>query len=94
MADISNLTISQLQMSERVDATDLFEVAKVSATSETGYASVKATAVQIGNFVNTVLQYSSDLTTTDKRIVGAINELKASVDDLISRIEVLEGEGA
>lgn len=67
-------SISQLTTAENTTANDLFEVAM--ANGQLGYLSRKVTLKEIADFVATEQQYSSDLQTTIKTIVGAINEIR------------------
>ena len=81
MADETKRTIPQLTTAERTTASDLFEIASPNTAMESGYASRKVSASEVANLVNKNLQYS-DLNSSDKHIVGAINEVLAKVDDL------------
>ena len=81
MADISTIAISSLNATNAA-ASDLIEVAQVSSGSSTGYASMRTSLTSVGNLLNNSIQYSSELETTDKTIIGAINELKGMIEAL------------
>lgn len=66
--------ISALTTAESISASDLFETALPNAMTETGYVSRKVTLGTIANFLFNTLQFSN-LHTTVKNIIGAINEL-------------------
>ena len=71
-------TISALPESIGMNAGDLVEVSQVDAGSSTGYTSVRKTMTELGEELNNGILYSSGLTTTNKKIIGAINELDNS----------------
>ena len=70
-------TISQLPTTSSFNNLDLMEIAQVDAQSVTGYSSYKKTMNQIGDKLNNSIEYSVDLNTTSKKIIGAINEVNA-----------------
>ena len=72
---ISSLTA--ISVSEPLGMNDLVEVARVDAQGETGYSSRKATIKQLAEEILNDIQYTSELDTTAKKIIGAINELNA-----------------
>lgn len=79
--------ISDLTTAGAITNNDLMEISTVNSSSETGYSSVKATMTQIANKIANGVQYSADLETTAKTLVGAINEVNAGggasfLDDL------------
>lgn len=82
--------ISDLSNAVEISNNDLMEISAVNSSSDTGYSSVKATMTQIAEKIANDVQYSADLETTAKTIVGAINEVNAggggggasSLDDL------------
>ena len=73
-----NFPISALPDSIGMNAGDLVEVAQVDAGSSTGYTSVKKTMTELGEELNNGILYSSGLNTTNKTVLGAINELNDS----------------
>lgn len=70
--------ISALPESIGMTAGDLVEVSQVDAGSSTGYTSVKKTMTELGEELNNGILYSSGLNTTNKKVLGAINELNES----------------
>lgn len=76
MADAKK--ISELTLAERNSGSDLFETSIPSALVEGVYASRKTTLTDIATFANKTLQFTSDLQTTSKTVIGAINELNES----------------
>lgn len=79
--------ISDLSNVVEISNNDLMEISAVNSSSDTGYSSVKATMTQIAEKIANGVQYSADLETTSKTLVGAINEVNAgggasSLDDL------------
>ena len=72
-------TISQLPTTSSFNNLDLMEIAQVDAQSVTGYSSYKKTMNQIGDKLNNSIEYSVDLATTDKKIIGAINEVNGKL---------------
>ena len=83
-------TISQLPTTSSFNNLDLMEIAQVDAQSVTGYSSYKKTMNQIGDKLNNSIEYSIDLTTTDKKIIGAINELNAGAADVANQVTFAE----
>lgn len=69
--------ISELPTSASFNNLDLMEISQVDEHSLSGYTSVKKTMNQIGDKLNNSIEYSVDLNTTDKKIIGAINEVNA-----------------
>ena len=67
--------ISELTAISTINNGDLIEVSNVDANSESGYASRKATMTDLGDKLNNGIQYSTELNTTDKKVIGAINEV-------------------
>jgi len=67
-------SISQLDSATSVSASDLYEVAIPDAQSASGYASKKESGAQIATFFHEWIQ-NNNLNTTDKTLVGAINEV-------------------
>lgn len=72
--------ISELPTSADFNNLDLMEISQVDENSLSGYTSVKKTMNQIGDKLNNSIEYSIDLNTTDKKIIGAINEVKGKSD--------------
>ena len=70
--------ISGLPTSIGMNAGDLVEVSQVDSGSSTGYTSVKKTMTELGEELNNGVLYSSGLNTTNKKVLGAINELNDS----------------
>ena len=67
-------SISQLDSATSVSASDLYEVAVPDGQSASGYASKKESGAQIATFFHEGIQ-NNNLNTTDKTVVGAINEV-------------------
>lgn len=70
--------ISDLPTSIPFNNLDLMEVSQVDSESPSGYSSVKKTIEEIGEKLNNGILYSSGLNTTNKKVLGAINELNDS----------------
>ena len=68
-------SISQLDTASSVSASDLYEVAVPDVQSVSGYASKKESGAQIATFFHEGIQ-NNNLNTTNKTLVGAINELE------------------
>ena len=73
MAD--EIRVSELTGASDIGNNDLVLVSQVDALSASGYSSKKATMTELGNKVNNSIQYGADLITTNKTIIGAINEV-------------------
>ena len=72
MADIK---ISDLTQVSALNNGDLVEVSQVNALAPSGYTSLKASMTDLGDKVNTDIEYTTDLADfTDKTITGAIKE--------------------
>jgi len=67
-----------------LNTTDVFAIAQEDAGSPTGYSSKATKLLAIANEVVKGLNYSSDLQTTSKTIIGAINEVKSSAKENLS----------
>lgn len=67
--------ISALLIAEQITENDLLETSIPNAMTETGYVSRKITFGAFGAWIAKTLQFASDLRTTSKTIIGAINEL-------------------
>lgn len=67
-------SISQLDSAVSLALGDLFEIAEPDAQSQTGYASKKISMSQAAKYVQEDVSNAS-LNTTDKTLVGAINEV-------------------
>lgn len=80
--DITQVTISGLESISTISAQDLLEIAKVNATSETGYESKSAMVSVLAQTVVNSIEYISALQTENKTLIGAINELKLRIDAL------------
>lgn len=70
---MATISISQLDTATQASVDDLYEVAVVDATSQTGYASRKLTSAQIATLIAQGVQFSG-LSTEAKTIIAAINE--------------------
>lgn len=72
MADIK---ISELTAVSSLNNGDLVEVSQVNELAPSGYTSLKATMTDLGEKVNTDIEYTTDLADfTDKTTLGAIKE--------------------
>lgn len=69
------MKISEMTTAPTLSDSDLLELAQVDGSEESGYSTRKTTILAIGNRVNNQQTYTSDLQTTSKTIIGAINEL-------------------
>lgn len=67
--------ISQLDPVASITNSDLFPLCQPSAQSETGFLTMKCSALDIADKVVSDVQYTSQLKTQMKTILGAINEL-------------------
>lgn len=70
--------ISALTTAEQTSGNDLFETSIPNSMTETGYISRKNSLTTIATYIVNSLQFTSQLQTTAKTIIGAINELFAS----------------
>lgn len=70
--------ISELTAIGTINNGDLIEVSNVDANSESGYASRKASMTDLGNKLNNGIEYSTELNTDDKKVIGAINEVNGT----------------
>ena len=70
-----DIRISELSNVSSLGNNDLIEVSQVNAQSETGYDSKKATLINVGDRVCNGIEYANALYTSNKKIIGAINEL-------------------
>ena len=71
--------ISELTGVTSLNNGDLVEVSQVDALSPSGYTSKKATFTDVGAKVNNSIEYATDLQTTDKTVIGAINEVNSAL---------------
>ena len=67
--------ISELTLAEQTSSSDLFETAIPNALSDTGYVSRKVASNTIALLIANNIQFTSQLQTTAKTLIGAINEL-------------------
>lgn len=67
--------ISELLTAEQTTANDLFETAIPNVMTETGYVSRKNSFSAFGIWLCNTFQFTSQLHTTAKTIIGAINEV-------------------
>ena len=72
MPDSDRISIDNLTLAPDLSNND---VAPVVHTVNGVKSTYKATMTLLGTFLNKVLQYSADLTTSNKTIIGAINEI-------------------
>lgn len=75
-------SISQLDSAVSLALGDLFEIAEPDAQSQTGYASKKISMSQAATYVQEDVS-NANLNTTDKTLVGAINEVKTQCDSAV-----------
>lgn len=71
--------ISELPSSASFNNGDLIEVSQVDAQSESGFTSVKKQMTDVGEMINNGIEYISGLNTTNKKIIGAINEVNSAI---------------
>lgn len=92
----TNMRFSELTTASSLADSDIFALAKLDGSSESGYMSYKATLTAIAIYLNKLAVYSSDLDTNDKHIIGAINELKRLISLIpqfnIVKVQVLPTE--
>lgn len=74
MPDSDRVSIDNLTLAPELSSND---VAPVVHTVNGVKSTYKATMTLLGTFLNKILEYSADLTTTNKTIIGAINEINA-----------------
>lgn len=74
MPDSDRVSIDNLTLAPDLSSND---VAPVVHTVNGVKSTYKATMTLLGTFLNKILEYSADLTTTNKTIIGAINEINA-----------------
>jgi len=67
-----------------LNTSDVFAIAQEDAGSPTGYSSKATKFLAIANEVVKGINYSSDLQTTNKTVIGAINEVKSSAKENLS----------
>lgn len=70
-----DIKLSELSTAESLTSAALLYVAIVDAQSDTGYGERKATTEALGVLLNNSVVYASYLNTTNKTVIGAINEL-------------------
>ena len=80
-------SISQLDSAVSLALGDLFEIAEPDAQSQTGYASKKISLSQEAAFIQENVE-SQNLNTTNKTLVGAINEVKSDITSAINDLDV------
>lgn len=71
--------ISDLPTSLSVNDADIMEVSQVDEDSPSGFTSVKKTILDIANKILKNINFTSDLNTTDKTVIGAINEVDGDI---------------
>lgn len=72
---MAEIRISDMTTATSVNDTDLVEIAQVDGNSSSGYATKKTTILAIATKILKGISFS-DLATTSKQIIAAINELK------------------
>ena len=71
--------ISELPAVSSLNNGDLVEVSQVDALSASGYTSKKSPMTELGNKINNSIEYATALDTTDKTVIGAINEVNSAL---------------
>lgn len=71
--------ISELPTSASFNDADIMEVSQVDNDSPSGFSSVKKTVLDIANKILKNINFTSDLNTTDKTVIGAINEVDGDI---------------
>lgn len=71
--------ISDLPTSASFNDADIMEVSQVDNDSPSGFSSVKKTVLDIANKILKNINFTSDLNTTDKTVIGAINEVDGDI---------------
>jgi hypothetical protein len=84
-----SITLSGMSTASAVSQSDLIEVAVPNVESETGYDSKKNSLSNIANSMANAFTYNG-LDTTDKTIVGAINEALTKTGGYVELTETLE----
>jgi len=74
-------SISELTLAPDVVTSDIFEIAQADQSSASGYKSYKQTLSNIADAIAKDIDQNT-LNTTNKKIVGAINEVAQSVGNL------------
>lgn len=74
-------SISELTLAPDVETTDLFEIAQADQSSASGYKSYKQTLSNVADAIAKDITQNT-LNTTNKTIVGGINEVAQSVGGL------------
>lgn len=75
MPEITEYKISDLTTAAQVDESDFVELSQADENVSGGRISLKATILAIANKIANGINFTSALQTTDKTIVGAINEV-------------------
>lgn len=75
MPEITEYKVSDLTTAAQVDEGDFVELSQADPNVSGGKISTKATILSVANEVVSGINYTSALQTTDKTIVGAINEV-------------------
>lgn len=74
--------ISELDTASTLNNSDLLELSQVSAGATSGYVSKKTLISDLAEKINNNIEFTTALNTTDKKIIGAINEVDGKTDDL------------
>lgn len=74
--------ISDLTAVSSLNNGDLLEVSQVDAQAASGFVSKKATITDVADKIVNNIEYASVLNTTDKKVLGAINELLSAINSL------------
>lgn len=77
-------TFSQLITAEEITTSDILALSAPFAESDTGYVSRKASLAQVMIEANSSFLYPTELETENKSIFGAINEIKAQSDYIVT----------
>ena len=79
MPDLQDVSILDLQTAQTIDPSDLLYVGVVDTGVTEGYNDAKGTLGDIATAFVKAFYFTQDLQTTDKTIVGAINEINSNM---------------
>lgn len=85
---MADMKISELSSVASLNNGDLIEVSQVDSSSPTGYSSMKASMLDVGEKVVNEIQYIQELDTSAKKITGAINELVGEMDEKATIVDL------
>lgn len=80
LSDTNEAKISDLPVAGTINGTDNLEL---SQTTSDGLVSTKASVEALGLKMTNGIEYTSELQTTSKKVIGAINEVDSKVDDIL-----------